>query len=118
MTKCLTSFPSSAIVPRRGSFGSLGCIARDGGEAKAHPASGGGIDERVPPVLADENSTMVVATQSQTKHLEGGYTVLESPSREAALERTANITATCRFPQDVRAFQFDPASSRDPTSWK
>ncbi len=61
---------------------------------------------------------MVVATYSQTKHLEGGYTVLESPSREAALERTAIITATCRFPQDVRAFQFDPASSRDPTSWK
>jgi hypothetical protein len=40
----------------------------------------------------------------------GGYTVLELPSREAALEWAAKIAAACRCSQEVRQFQYDPAS--------
>jgi hypothetical protein len=46
----------------------------------------------------------------QTKQLEGGYTVLELASREAALEWAAKIAEACRCAQEVRAFQYDPAS--------
>jgi hypothetical protein len=40
----------------------------------------------------------------------GGYTVLELPSREAAVEWAAKIAVACRCPQELREFQYDPAS--------
>jgi hypothetical protein len=49
-------------------------------------------------------------TYPQTAQLEGGYSVLELPSYEAALEWAAKIAASCRCAQEVRAFQYDPAS--------
>ena len=39
-----------------------------------------------------------------------GYTVLELPSRAAALEWAAKIAVACRCSQEVRQFQYDPAS--------
>lgn len=54
---------------------------------------------------------MVVAPYPQTKHLEDGYTVLESPSHDAALEQAAKIAGTsCQLPQGLRTRQHDPAS--------
>lgn len=47
---------------------------------------------------------------AQTAQLEGGYSVLELPSYEAALEWAAKIAVSCRCAQEVRAFQDDPAS--------
>ena len=47
---------------------------------------------------------------ARRSNLEGGYTVLELPSREAALEWAAKIAVACRCAQEVRAFQYDPAS--------
>ncbi|TDE08467.1 YciI family protein [Jiangella asiatica] len=70
---------------------------------------GGGIDENVPPVMVDGDGTVVEGTYPQTKQLEGGYTVLELPSREAALEWAAKIATACRCAQEVRV-QYDPAS--------
>ena len=39
----------------------------------------------------------------------GGFTVLDTPSREAALEWTAKIAAACRCAQEIREFMPDPA---------
>jgi len=47
-------------------------------------------------------------TYAQTKPLEGGYTVLELPSREAALEWTAKIAVACRCAQEVRRVPVRP----------
>ena len=69
---------------------------------------GGGIDESIPPVMVDGDGTVTEGTYTQTKQLEGGYTVLELPSREAALEWAAKIAVACRCAQEVRAFQYDP----------
>ena len=49
-------------------------------------------------------------TYPQTSRLEGGYTVLEVPSREAAIEWAAKIAAACRCAQELRVFQYDPES--------
>ena len=113
MTKYLISFPSAAMdVPAA----DLPAVA-DAAHAvmqKAKDAGvwvfGGGIDESVPPVLVDGDGTVSEGTYPQTRQLEGGYTVLEVPSREVALEWAAKIAAACRCAQEVRAFQYDPAS--------
>lgn len=47
---------------------------------------------------------------AETRQLEGGYTVLELPSRAEALQWAARIAVACRCAQEVRAFQYDPAS--------
>ena len=49
-------------------------------------------------------------TYPQTKQIEGGYAILELPSRKAAFEWAAKIAAACRCAQEVRAFMYDPAS--------
>jgi hypothetical protein len=112
MTKYLISFPSGAMVfPDE----DLQAVS-DASHAVVEEAKdagvwvfGGGIDESVPPVLVNGDGTVTEGTYPQ-KQLEGGYTVLELPSREAALEWAAKIAVACRCAQEVRAFQYDPAS--------
>jgi len=113
MTKYLISFPSGAMVVPAEDLQAVSDAAHAVVE-EAKDAGvwvfGGGIDESVPPVLVDGDGTVTQGTYPQTKQLEGGYTVLELPSREAALEWAAKIAVACRCAQDVRAFQYDPAS--------
>ena len=44
----------------------------------------------------------------QTKELSGGFTVVDVPTREAALEWAAKIAVACRCAQEVREFGPDP----------
>jgi hypothetical protein len=69
-----------------------------------------GIDEPIPPVIVHGDGTVSEGTYPQTTQLEGGYSVLELPSYDAALEWAAKIAVACRCAQEVRAFQYDPAS--------
>lgn len=113
MTKYLISFPSAAMVfPDE----ELPAVA-DASHAVVQEAKdagvwvfGGGIDESIPPVMVDADGTVREGTYPQTAQLEGGYSVLELPSYEAAVEWAAKIAAACRCAQEVRAFQYDPAS--------
>ncbi|WP_168627216.1 YciI family protein [Cryobacterium sp. BB307] len=113
MTKYLISFPSSAMDVPEEEFQSV----VDASHAVVQEAKdagvwvfGGGIDESVPPVMVDADGTVTEGTYPQTKQIEGGYSVLELPSYEAALEWGARIATACRCAQEVRAFQYDPAS--------
>ncbi|ANS28918.1 YciI family protein [Rhodococcus opacus] len=113
MTKYLISFPSGAMdFPDEDLQ-----AASDASHAVVEEAKdagvwvfGGGIDESVPPVLVDGDGTVTEGTYPQTKQLEGGYTILELPSRDSALEWAAKIAVACRCAQEVRAFHYDPAS--------
>jgi len=113
MTKYLISFPSGVMdIPD----GGLQEVA-DAAHAVVQEAKdtgvwvfGGGIDESVRPVMVDGGGTVTEGTYPQTAQLEGGYTVLELPSYDAALLWAAKIAAACRCAQEVRAFQYDPAS--------
>jgi len=40
--------------------------------------------------------------------LNGGFTVVDVPTREAALEWAAKIAVACRCAQEVRELMFDP----------
>ena len=44
----------------------------------------------------------------ESKELIGGVTVVDVPTREAALEWAAKIAVACRCAQDVRKFMYDP----------
>ena len=113
MTKYLISFPSGAmdVTPEE-----LPAVA-DAAHAVVQEAKdagvwvfGGGIDESVAPVLVDAAGAVTTGTYPQTAQIEGGYTVLEVPTRDEALAWAAKIARACRCAQEVRAFQYDPAS--------
>ena len=70
---------------------------------------GGGLSEDVDPVMVDADGTITAGTYPQTEELDGGFTVLELPSREAALEWAAKIATACRCAQEIREFMPDPA---------
>lgn len=113
MTKFLISFPSAAMVVPDEEMPAVSDAAHavvEEAKAAGVWVFGGGIDESVPPVMVDGDGTVTEGTYPQTTQLEGGYTVLELPSRDAALEWAAKIAVACRCAQEVREFQYDPAS--------
>lgn len=113
MTKYLISFPSGEMHIPEGEFQAVADAAHEVvREAKAAGVwvFGGGIDESIPPVLVAADGTFTEGTYPQTKQIEGGYSVLELPTYEAAVEWAAKIAAACRCRQELRAFQYDPES--------
>jgi hypothetical protein len=68
----------------------------------------GGLDEDVEPVMVAGDGTVSAGTYPETKDLNGGFTIVDVPSREAALEWAAKIAVACRCAQEIREFQFDP----------
>jgi hypothetical protein len=71
---------------------------------------GGGIDEVVPPVLVSADGTFAAGGYSWAPPLNGGFTVLELPSRQEAIAWAARLAKACRCQQELRVFGFDPAS--------
>jgi hypothetical protein len=71
---------------------------------------GGGINEQVPSVLVGGDGTVTDETYPQTRNFDGGFTVLEVPTREEALAWAAKIAVSCRCAQELREFQYDPES--------
>lgn len=113
MTKYLISFPSSAMSfseeDLRAASDASHAVVEEAKEAGVW-VFGGAIDDSVPPVLVNGDGTVTEGTYPETKQLEGGYAILELPSRAAALEWAAKIAVACRCAQEVRPFHYDPAS--------
>ncbi|MBO4274652.1 YciI family protein [Microbispora triticiradicis] len=113
MTHYLISFPSSAMVVSAEDFPDVvrdsHAVIQEAKDAGVY-VFGGGIDEDVDPVLVAGDGTVTDGTYPETTRLNGGFTILNLPSREAALEWAGKIAASCRCPQEVRAFQYDPLS--------
>jgi hypothetical protein len=111
MAKYLISFPSAAMdVPDD----ELEAVSRAAhavvAEAKAagvHVFSGG-IDENTPPALVSADGTVTERGYSWAPPLDGGFTVLELPSRAEAVLWAARIAGACRCSQELRVFQIDP----------
>jgi len=113
MAKYLISFPSAAMdVPA----GEMEEVSRNAHavitEAKAAGVYvfGGGIDEDVPPALVSADGSVAEGGYPWAPALNGGFTVLELPSRDAAVTWAARIAKACRCNQELRAFGFDPES--------
>jgi hypothetical protein len=113
MAKYLISFPSAAMVVPRGELEAVGRDARAAiEEAKAAGVYvfAGGIDEAVPPALVSADGTFEAGGYPWAPPLNGGFAVLELPSREEAIGWAARLAKACRCPQELRLFGYDPAS--------
>ncbi|KIS28925.1 transcription initiation protein [Arthrobacter sp. SPG23] len=112
MTKFLISFPSEAMVLTDEDFPIVSAEAHaviEEAKAAGVYVFGGGIDEEVDPVLvtADGSVSNEIYPGSE---LRGGFTVLELPTREDAVEWARKISVACRCSQELREFMYDPAS--------
>ena len=112
MTKYLISFPSEAMVL---TDEELPIVAADAHavieEAKAAGVYvfGGGIEERVDPVLVSFDGSISPEIYPGSR-IKGGFTVLELPTREDAVAWARKIAVACRCAQELREFMYDPAS--------
>lgn len=111
MAKYLISFPSAAMVVPEGEMEAVGRAAHaviEAAKAAGVHVFAGGIDEGVPSVLVAADGSVAAGGYPWAPPLNGGFTVLELPSREEALAWAARIAKACRCPQELRVFGFDP----------
>ncbi len=64
----------------------------------------GGLDDQPASIVATDGTI----TDGPYPEAIGGFTLVEVPSREEALEWAAKIAVACRCPQEVRAIMPDP----------
>lgn len=112
MTKYLISFPSEAMTVSADELTAVGDAARaviDEAKAAGVYVFAGGIHEGIDPVLVDADGGVSPDIYPGSR-LKGGFTVLELPAREAAIEWARRIAVACRCSQELRKFMYDPAS--------
>jgi len=112
MTKYLISFPSEAMVLTDEEFPVVAAEAHaviEEAKAAGVYVFGGGIEEQVDPVLVSGDGSVSSQIYPGSR-LKGGFTVLELPTREAAIEWARKIAVACRCAQELREFMYDPAS--------
>ena len=113
MAKYLISFPSAAMVVPDGEWEAVGRDAHaviEQAKAAGVYVFAGGIEEQVPPVLVSADGTVVEGGYPWAPTLNGGFAVLELPSREEAVLWAARMAKACRCSQELRVFGFDPRS--------
>jgi hypothetical protein len=112
MTKYLISFPSEAMVLTPEEFRQAGVDSRaviEEAKSAGVYVFGGGIHEGVDAVLVAVDGSVSRETYPGSE-LNGGFTVLELPTREEAVEWARKIAVACRCSQELREFMYDPAS--------
>lgn len=112
MTKYLISFPSRAMQLSDEEFARAGvesrAVIQQAKDAGVYVFAGG-INESAQPVLVAADGT-TSPTIYPGSHLDGGFTVLELPTRQDAEQWASRIAAACRCRQELREFHYDPAS--------
>ena len=113
MTKYLISFPRSAMrltdEELQASSEDSHALVQQAKDAGVW-VFGGAIDDSAPPVRVEGDGSVTIGAYEETKQLDGGFTILDVPSREAALDWAAKFARACRCAQEVRPFFYDPAS--------
>ena len=112
MTKYLISFPSEAMVLTKEEYPTVSAEAHaviEEAKAAGVYVFGGGIDEQVDPVLVSADGT-VSGDIYPGSRLNGGFTVLELPTRDDAVHWARKLAVACRCAQELREFGYDPAS--------
>lgn len=112
MAKYLISFPSEALVVTDEEFPSVvadsHAVIEEAKKAGVY-VFGGGIDEQVAPVLVSADG-QISNDLYPGSTLNGGFTILELPTRDDAVRWATKIAIACRCSQEVREFGYDPAS--------
>jgi hypothetical protein len=113
VAKYLISFPGPAMDVPREDMPAVGeaahAVIREAKDAGVY-VFGGGINDNVAPLMVAADGTATNGTYPQTKEFDGGFCVLELPSREAAIQWAAKIAKACRCSQELREFMYDPES--------
>ncbi|NRH26465.1 YciI family protein [Pseudomonas sp. MS19] len=113
MSKYLISFPSAAMVVPEGEWEA---VTRDSHaviqEAKAAGVYvfAGGINDTETTLLVSADGSTTIGGYPEAPALNGGFAVLELPSRDAAIAWAARLAQACRCDQELRVFGFDPES--------
>lgn len=113
MAKYLISFPSRAMqvpVDELEAVGHSAAAVIDEAKAAGVYVFAGGIDASTPPVLVAADGTVSAGGYPWAPRLDGGFAVLELPTREDAMAWAARIASACRCAQELRVFGFDPRS--------
>src|SRR4029078_12660536 len=108
MAKYLISFPSAAMVVPEGERKAVGRDAHaviDEAKAAGVYVFGGGIDQGVRPVLVAADGAVAEGGYPWAPPLDGGFTVLELPSRKEAVTWAARIAKACRCDHERDVFQ-------------
>ncbi|MGV3456863.1 YciI family protein [Sphingomonas sp.] len=111
MTKYCISFPSEAMTASADELPAVGDAARaviEEAKAAGIYVFAGGINEGIDAVLVNADGGMSSAIYPESR-LKGGYTIVELPTREAAIEWAHKIAVACRCSQELREFMYDPA---------
>ena len=113
MTKYLISFPAPAMdVPAEDMpavSDAAHAVIREAKQAGVY-VFGGGINAAVAPLMIDADGAVTNGTYPQTQELDGGFCVLELPSREVSIHWAAKVAQACRCAQELREFGYDPES--------
>lgn len=113
MSKYLISFPGSAMIVPDDELEAVGRAAHaviEEAKAAGVYVFAGGIDESIPPSLVSGDGRAVEGGYSWAPPLNGGFTVLELPTREEAVAWAARLARACRCHQELRVFGSDSAS--------
>lgn len=111
MTQNLISFPSAAMDVPPGELDSVGREAHaviEQAKAAGVFVLTGGIDEGSPLVRVSADGSIAEGSYPGAPALNGGFTVLEVPSREEAIPWAARLATACRCDQELRVFGHDP----------
>ncbi len=111
MAKYLISFPSAAMDVPADEMETVGRAAYaviEEAKAAGVYVFAGGIDESAPPALVSAGGAVAKGGYPWAPKLDGGFTVLELPSREEAVAWAARIAKACRCDQELRVFGRGP----------
>ncbi|SMP60876.1 YciI family protein [Noviherbaspirillum suwonense] len=113
MTKYLIAFPASALnVPAEDmpdvSVAAHAVVRQ--AKAEGVYVFGGGINGEVAPVMVAADGSCTTESYRQFREFDGGFCVLELPSRAVAVQWAAKMAAACRCAQELREFYYDPES--------
>lgn len=113
MAKYLISFPSKAMVVPAGELEAVGRAARaviEEAKSAGVYVFGGGLDDSAPPALVSADGEEAAGGYPWAPTLDGGFTILELPSRAEAVAWAARLAKACCCAQELRVFGFDPQS--------
>lgn len=113
MPQYLISFPSAAMQVPDAEFEAVGRDAHaviEVAKAAGVYVFAGGIDDSVPPVRVSADGTVAEGGYPWAPPLNGGFTVLDLPSRDEAVAWAARLAKACRCDQELRVFGLDPSS--------
>lgn len=112
MTKYLISFPAEAMVLTDEQLAAASVDSHaviEEAKAAGVYVFGGGINEQMAPVLVSGEGVVSDRIYPGSR-LNGGFAVLELPTREEAVTWAGKLARACRCSQELREFMYDPAS--------